>query len=85
MQWLMLQQDEPEDFVIATGKQNSVREFIEIACKEVDIDIEWKGSGVKEVGIIRQISDVGDQKSGKNGPKEGDIIVKVDKRYFRPY
>ena len=69
MQWLMLQQDEPEDFAIATGKQYSVREFVEIAARHVGIDIEWRGEGLSEQGI--------DQATGK-------VIVEVDPRYFRP-
>lgn len=69
MQWLMLQQDKPEDFVIATGEQHSVREFIELAAKEIDVAIEWKGKDLEEVGI--------DSATGKT-------IVAVDPRYFRP-
>jgi GDPmannose 4,6-dehydratase len=69
MQWLMLQQDEPEDFVIATGKQYSVREFVEAAASCVDIDVEWTGSGTDEKGINKAT---------------GDVIVEVDPRYFRP-
>jgi len=69
MQWLMLQQDEPEDFVIATGKQYSVREFVEAAAKCVDIEVEWSGTGTEEKGI---------------NMATGDIIVEVDPRYFRP-
>jgi GDPmannose 4,6-dehydratase len=69
MQWLMLQQPEPEDFVIATGKQHSVREFVEVAAKEVGITIRWEGEGVDAKGY--------DAESGK-------CIVTVDPRYFRP-
>jgi len=69
MQWLMLQQDEPEDFCIATGVQYSVREFVEAACREVGIGVRWEGEGVGEKGI--------DTHSGK-------VLVEVDKRYFRP-
>jgi len=69
MQWLMLQQDEPEDFVIATGKQYSVREFVDAAARELGMTIEWQGEGVDEKGI--------DTESGK-------AIVQVDPRYFRP-
>jgi GDPmannose 4,6-dehydratase len=69
MQWLMLQQDEPEDFAIATGKQYSVREFVEIAAAHVDMQIRWEGEGLDEKGI--------DAKTGK-------AIVAVDPRYFRP-
>ena len=67
--WLMLQQPEPDDYVIATGKQHSVREFCELAFKEVGIDLEWQGKGIDEKGI--------DKKTGK-------IVVEVDPRYFRP-
>ncbi|MDC0236152.1 GDP-mannose 4,6-dehydratase [Candidatus Pelagibacter sp.] len=66
-QWLMLQQNKPEDFVIATGKQYSVRDFINLASKILDINIEWKGEGLKEVGSFN-----------------GQEIIKVDPRYFRP-
>ena len=69
MQWLMLQQDAPEDYVIATGVQHSVREFVEIAARELGIDILWQGEGVEEVGL-----------NARNGKK----IVAVDPRYFRP-
>ncbi len=67
--WLMLQQDVPNDYVIATGEAHSVREFVELAFKELDIGIEWQGEGVEEQGI--------DKKTGK-------AIVKIDPRYYRP-
>ena len=66
-QWLMLQQENPEDFVIATGKQYSVRDFINEASKNLDIKIEWNGKGVNEVGTFN-----------------GNDIIKVDPKYFRP-
>ena len=69
MQWLMLQQEVPEDFVIATGEQHSVREFVETAAREVGIDIRWEGKDVDEKGY--------DVATGK-------CIVAVDPRYFRP-
>jgi GDPmannose 4,6-dehydratase len=69
MQWLMLQQDAPEDFVIATGEQHSVREFVELAAKEIGIEVRWQGSNTDEVGI--------DAATGK-------CIVAVDSRYYRP-
>ena len=69
MQWLMLQQKVPEDYVIATGEQHSVRELIELAAGELGMNIDWKGQGLKEVGI--------DQGSGK-------VVVAVDPRYHRP-
>ena len=68
-QWLMLQQDEPQDYVIATGETHTVREFVEVAFKEVGINIEWKNTGVDEKGI--------DKGTGK-------VLVEVDKKYFRP-
>jgi GDPmannose 4,6-dehydratase len=79
MQWMMLQQDQPEDFVIATGVQYSVRQFVEWSAKELGVEIEFIGEGVEEKGVIKSIS-------GNNAPalKEGDVIVQVDARYFRP-
>lgn len=67
--WLMLQQNKPEDFVIATGETHSVREFVELAFKEVGIDIIWQGKDISEVGINKET---------------GKIIVSIDSRYFRP-
>ena len=69
MQWLMLQQEAPEDFVIATGEQHSVREFVDVAAREVGIEVRWEGTGVHEKGY-----DVA----------SGNCIVAVDPRYFRP-
>jgi GDPmannose 4,6-dehydratase len=79
MQWMMLQQDQPEDFVIATGVQYSVRQFVEWSAQELGIEIEFTGEGVQEKGLIKSIS-------GNNAPalKVGDVIVQVDSRYFRP-
>jgi GDPmannose 4,6-dehydratase len=84
MQWLMLQQDVPEDFVIATGEQHSVREFIEISCEKAGIDVEWNGSGIDEIGIVKKLKIDRNQKYEIQSLKEGDIIIKIDKRYFRP-
>ena len=67
--WLMLQHDTPEDFVIATGETRSVREFCTLAFKEVDIDIEWQGEGVDEIGVCK---------------KTGKTLVEVNPEYFRP-
>jgi GDPmannose 4,6-dehydratase len=69
MQWLMLQQDKPEDYVIATGEQHTVREFVELAAHEIGIDMRWQGDGVNEKGY-----DIG----------TGKCLVEVDPRYFRP-
>jgi GDPmannose 4,6-dehydratase len=68
MQWLMLQQEKPEDFVIATGVQYSVRDFVNAAAKELGSRITWQGQGVEETGT----------------DQNGKVIVKVDPRYFRP-
>jgi len=79
MQWMMLQQEHPEDFVIATGVQYSVRQFIQWSAAELGIELEFEGSGEREEGIVTKIS-------GDNAPgiKVGSVIVKVDPRYFRP-
>lgn len=79
MQWMMLQQDKPDDFVIATGVQYSVREFISWSAKELGVTLRFEGSGVDEVAIVAAIE-------GDNAPalSVGDIVVKVDARYFRP-
>jgi GDPmannose 4,6-dehydratase len=68
MQWLMLQQPQPEDFVIATGEQHSVREFVSAVAKELDISIQWKGEGIDEKGY----------------DSKGNCIVSIDPRYYRP-
>ncbi|MFM2476538.1 GDP-mannose 4,6-dehydratase [Celerinatantimonas sp. MCCC 1A17872] len=79
MQWLMLQQEQPEDFVIATGKQYSVRQFVTWSAVQLGIELEFIGSGVDEVGIVKAVS-------GDDVPhvQVGDEIVRVDPRYFRP-
>jgi GDPmannose 4,6-dehydratase len=79
MQWLMLQQDKPEDFVIATGRQYSVRDFVEIAARELGIEIAWQGQGVEERGLVASIR--GDKAPGV---AVGQPIVAVDPQYFRP-
>jgi len=67
--WLMMQQDKPDDYVLATGKKITVRKFIDLAFKEVNIEIEWKGSGIDEKGINKAT---------------GKVVVEIDPRYFRP-
>jgi GDPmannose 4,6-dehydratase len=82
MQWLMLQQEKPEDFVIATGVQFSVRQMVEEAAKHVGIIMCWEGEGVNEVGIVESIdSSLIAQNSAL---KKGQVVVRVDPRYFRP-
>ena len=68
-QWLMLQQPQPEDYVVATGKQHSVRDFVDLAGRLLGMDIEWRGRGVDELGVDRN---------------DGHTVVRVDPRYFRP-
>jgi GDPmannose 4,6-dehydratase len=69
MMWLMLQQDQPDDYVVATGETHSVREFIELVGKELDMDIVWEGTGTDEIGT--------DKKTGK-------VVVRIDPKYYRP-
>ncbi len=79
MQWMMLQQEQAEDFVIATGKQISVREFVRMSAHEAGIELEFSGEGVDEIATVTQVN-------GDDAPavKVGDVIVRVDPRYFRP-
>jgi len=92
-QWRMLQLPKPEDFVIATGEQHSVREFVEAVCKELGMKIRWQGRGVKEVGVLdsalsTQHSELSTQNlalsTQHSALKGGNVIVAVDPRYFRP-
>jgi GDPmannose 4,6-dehydratase len=79
MQWLMLQQDRPDDYVIATGRQHSVRQFITWAAKALGVTLRFEGAGVKEVAVIAAVD-------GDRAPamKPGMVVVRIDKRYFRP-
>jgi GDPmannose 4,6-dehydratase len=79
MQWMMLQQDQPDDFVIATGVQYSVRQFIEWSAQELGVTLHFEGHGVKEIAIVEKIE-------GNKCPalKVGQTVVRVDPRYFRP-
>jgi GDPmannose 4,6-dehydratase len=79
MQWLMLQQEEPEDFVIATGRQYSVRDFVRMSANELGIELNFQGEGVGERGVVTSVH-------GDNAPgvQPGDVIIQVDPRYFRP-
>ena len=90
MQWLMLQQDTPEDYVIATGEQHSVREFAENAAAELGIKLQWRGKGEKEEGVVSEIRADAPALSGissdlrENRLKPGQVVVRVDPHYFRP-
>ncbi len=79
MQWLMLQQEGPEDYVIATGRQRTVREFVETAARHIGVSLDWEGEGTEECGRITSI-----EPSGPGHLRAGDVIVRVDTRYFRP-
>lgn len=82
-QWLILQRDEPDDYVIGTGESHTVREFVELAFNYAGIEIEWRGSGLSEEGIIKSINP-----NPGPGPeaslKAGDSVVKIDSKYYRP-
>jgi GDPmannose 4,6-dehydratase len=94
--WLMMQQDEPDDFVIATGEQHTVREFTERAFAEVGLHLAFRGSGADEVGVLDAVDDARLAKARSGyGPladctvaeeelKPGRVLVRVDPRYFRP-
>ena len=78
-QWLMLQQDRAEDYVIGTGESHSVREFVEFALNYAGVEIEWKGKGIEEKGIVRSV-----KSSLASSVKAGDTLIEIDPRYFRP-
>jgi GDPmannose 4,6-dehydratase len=80
MMWLMLQQNTPNDYVVGTGASHTVKEFIETAFAYVGIDLAWEGQGIHEQGIVKNIY----QKSLLKNVGIGDIIIKIDPRYFRP-
>ncbi|MCH9626881.1 MAG: GDP-mannose 4,6-dehydratase [Chlamydiales bacterium] len=79
MQWRVLQQDKPEDYVIATGEQHSVREFVQLAAKELGITLCWEGKGLDERGVVQAV-----ESDFSHVLKPGQVIVQVDPRYFRP-
>jgi GDPmannose 4,6-dehydratase len=94
-QWLILQQDKPEDYVIGTGESHSVREFVELGFLYAGIELEWRGKGIKEQGIVSSVNishnEVGIKKDTSSlgsssliAPKVGDILIEIDPRYFRP-
>ena len=79
MQWLMLQQENPEDFVIATGVQFSVRQFIAWSAQELGLQLRFEGQGLEEKAVVTSVT-------GPHAPalKVGDVVVRIDPRYFRP-
>ncbi len=82
MQWLMLQQERPEDFVIATGVQYSVRQFVDLAARELGIVLRFDGSGAAETAVVEGVEAVKGRPRARCKP--GDVVVRVDPRYFRP-
>jgi GDPmannose 4,6-dehydratase len=78
MQWLMLQQDQPEDFVIATGVQYSVRQFVELAAAQLGVTLRFEGAGASEIAVVAKVD------GSRTRCRPGQVIVKVDPRYFRP-
>ncbi|MBR06543.1 MAG: GDP-mannose 4,6-dehydratase [Rickettsiales bacterium] len=76
--WLMLQQDKPEDFVLATGETTTIRDFIRMAFEHIGVELEFKGSGVEEQGLVSKIH------NSEVKLKEGQVVVKIDPKYFRP-
>jgi GDPmannose 4,6-dehydratase len=79
MQWMMLQQDQPNDFVIATGKQISVREFVRLSAHEIGVELDFQGTGIDEIAVVSSIT-------GNLAPalSLGDVIIRVNPQYFRP-
>ena len=79
MQWMMLQQNQPDDFVIATGKQISVRDFVRLSASELGLELEFQGEGIKEVAVVSSIV-------GNLAPalSLGDVVIRINPRYFRP-
>ena len=82
VQWLMLQQQQAEDYVIATGEQHSVREFVQRSAEVLGITVEFKGTGVDEVGVVSAVARTAGEQRARC--KCGDVIVRVDPRYYRP-
>lgn len=80
-QWLMLQQDEADDYVVGTGESHSVREFVELTFKYAGIEIEWRGAGVNEKGVIRSLAS---GLAAAPALREGNTLIEIDPRYFRP-
>ena len=85
----MLQQEQPEDFVIATGRQFSVRDFVDAAAAELGLRLDWQGEGLHETGVVAAVdadkaAQAAQGKPLRPAPQVGDVIVRVDPRYFRP-
>jgi GDPmannose 4,6-dehydratase len=81
--WRILQHEDPEDFVLATGESHSVREFCELAFLEAGIELEWRGFGTSEIGVVKSTSFQANHQHNKV-PEPGDEVIAIDPRYFRP-
>ncbi len=79
MMWLMLQQDEPDDYVVGTGESHSVKEFVNLAFEYVGIELEWKGEKIEEKGVVKSVDN-----RWSHMIKVGQVLIKIDPRYFRP-
>lgn len=87
MMWLMLQQDQPDDYVIGTGESHSVRDFVEECFRYAGIELEWKGSGISEKAVVAAVSQLSGRRrrdSNLHFPRVGSVIAEIDPRYFRP-
>ncbi len=87
--WRMLQQEKADDFVLATGETHTIREFCELTFRELGVELEWKGIGEQECGIVESLNEkiiewINDKIHGKSRLKVGDIIVGIDPKYYRP-
>lgn len=89
--WCMLQQDKADDFVLATGESHTIREFCELTFRELGVELEWKGSGENEQGVVKEVKEgrvtriKGDKVTrGQSDLKVGDVIVEIDPKYYRP-
>src|SRR6185503_7385558 len=84
MQWLMLQQQQAEDFVIATGVQYSVRDFVRFSAERLGITLRFEGEAEKEVAIVESVGPGANKEGATSALKPGQVVVRVDPRYFRP-
>ena len=80
-QWLILQQEKPDDYAIGTGESHTVKEFVELSFEYAGVEIEWKGEGLNEKGIVHSVNS---SSGADSGLKPGDIVVEIDPKYFRP-
>ena len=82
--WLMLQQNEPDDYVLGTGESHSIREFVDLAFNHAGIELEWKGTEISEKGIARSLASSASSSALTSTLKPGSVLIEIDPRYFRP-